>query len=50
VVAVVELDEGARMMTIIVTDDVEKVRIGQRVAVQFDAVTEDISLPKFRLA
>ena len=50
VVAVVELDEGARMMTNIVTDDVESVRIGQRVAVAFDAVTDEITLPKFRPA
>jgi len=50
VVAVVDLDEGARMMTNIVTDDVESVRIGQRVAVAFDAVTDEITLPKFRPA
>lgn len=48
VVAVVELDEGARMMTNIVTDDVESVRIGQRVAIHFDAVTESVTLPRFR--
>ena len=50
VVAVIDLDEGARMMTNIVTDDVDAVRIGQRVAVQFDAVTDEVTLPKFRLA
>lgn len=50
VVAVVELDEGARMMTNIVTDDVESVRIGQRVAVAFEAVTDEITLPKFKAA
>jgi len=50
VVAVVELDEGARMMTNIVTDDVESVRIGQRVAVDFEAVTDEITLPKFKAA
>jgi uncharacterized OB-fold protein len=50
VVAVVELDEGARMMTNIVTDDVESIRIGQRVAVAFDAVTDEITLPKFKAA
>ena len=38
------------MMTNIVTDDVEAVRIGQRVAVHFEAVTGDITLPKFRPA
>ena len=49
VVAVIDLDEGARMMTNIVTDDVEAVRIGQRVTVQYDDVTEEVTLPKFRL-
>jgi len=50
VVAVVELDEGARMMTNIVTEHVEAVRIGQRVAVAFEAATDEITLPKFRPA
>ncbi|KPU99553.1 hypothetical protein APR50_14085 [Variovorax paradoxus] len=50
VVAVVELDEGARMMTNIVTEDVDSVRIGQRVAVAFEAVTDEITLPKFKAA
>lgn len=50
VVAVVELDEGARMMTNIVTEDVESVRIGQRVSVAFEAVTDEITLPKFKAA
>ena len=45
-----DADEGARMMTNIVTDDVEAVRIGQRVVVHFDAVTDDVTLPKFKLA
>jgi len=50
VVAVVELDEGARMMTNIVTDDVESVRTGPRVVVAFEAVTDEITLPKFKAA
>jgi uncharacterized OB-fold protein len=49
VVAVVELDEGARMMTNIVTADVDAVRIGQRVSVQYEDVTDEVTLPKFRL-
>ena len=48
-VAVIDLDEGARMMSNIVTDDVEAVRIGQRVTVQYDDVTEEVTLPKFRI-
>ena len=50
VVAIVELDEGARMMTNIVGCPPESVRIGQRVAVSYEDVSTDISLPKFRLA
>jgi uncharacterized OB-fold protein len=49
VVAVIDLDEGARMLTNIVIDDVEAVRIGQRVAVHFDDVTDEVTLPKFKL-
>lgn len=48
VIAVIDLDEGPRMMTNIVTDDVEGVRIGQSVRVTFDDVTDDVTLPKFR--
>lgn len=50
VVAIVDLDAGARMMTNIITADVNAVRIGQRVEVQYDDVTPEITLPKFRLA
>ncbi len=50
VVAVVDLDEGARMMTNLLIDDVESVRIGQRVNVVFDAVTDDVTLPRFKPA
>lgn len=50
VIAVVDLDEGARMMTNIVTDDVDSIRIGQRVSIAFDAVTEEVTLPRFKPA
>ena len=50
VVALVELDEGARLMTNIVTADVESVRIDQRVTVQFDDVTPEVTLPKFTVS
>ena len=49
-VAVIDLNEGARMMTNIVTGDVEAVCIGQRVTVQYDDVTDEVTLPKFRLS
>lgn len=50
VIAVVELDEGPRMMTNIVTDappTPEMLTIDMPVAVTFDAVTDDITLPRF---
>lgn len=49
VIAIVELAEGPRMMTTMVTDDVGKVRIGAVVEVAFDDVTEEVTLPRFRL-
>lgn len=50
VLAVVELAEGPRMMTNIVGCDPESVRIGMKVRVCFDDVTEDVTLPKFQPA
>lgn len=52
VIAVVELDEGPRMMTNIVMDEeptTENLPIDAPVEVVYDDVTEEISLPKFRL-
>jgi len=50
VVAIIDLDEGARMMTNIVGCPTDSVRIGQRVEVAYEDVNADISLPKFRPA
>jgi uncharacterized OB-fold protein len=50
VLAIVELEEGPRMMTNIVECDPETVTIGMPVTVVFDDVTEEITLPKFRPA
>jgi uncharacterized OB-fold protein len=54
IVALVDLDEGVRMMTNLVRDeegypslDPEDVRIGMRVRVVFHDVTDEITLPKF---
>jgi len=47
VVALVELEEGPRLMTNIVTADVESVRIGQKVTAVFEDVTEEVTLVKF---
>ena len=46
-VAVVEFDEGPRILTNIVTDDPSSLRCGMRVEVVFDDASENITLPKF---
>ncbi len=50
VVACVELDEGARLVSNLATDDLDAVYIGQRVEVFFDRVSEELTIPKFRPA
>lgn len=52
VVALVQLDEGCRMMSNIVGVDASpaNVRIGMHVEVAYDKVTDQVTLPKFRLA
>ena len=50
VTAIVELQEGVRMMTNIVQCDPEQVTIGMPVRVVFEQVTEAVTLPKFRPA
>jgi len=47
-VAIIELDEGPRMMSNVVGCKPEDVRIGMRVGVIFEDVTEEITLPKFK--
>ncbi len=50
VVALVDLDEGPRMMSNIVGCDPDAVAIGARVKVRFEPVSEHASLPLFELA
>ena len=50
VLALVDLDEGVRMMTHVVDCDPTEVRIGMRVSVLFQPVSDEISLPMFRPA
>lgn len=50
VVAVVQLKEGPRMLSTIVTDDVDAVEIGQKVRVIFEDVDDELTLPKFQTA
>jgi uncharacterized OB-fold protein len=49
VVALVDLDEGVRMMSNVVGVDPEMVTVGDRVTVDFEAWSEALSLPVFRL-
>ena len=52
VVALIELDEGVRMMSnlVDVTPDPQHVHVGLPVAVVYDDVTPELTLPKFRPA
>lgn len=47
-VALVELDEGVRMMSNIVEIEPQDVRVGMEVEVVFEEIGPGISLPKFR--
>jgi uncharacterized OB-fold protein len=51
VVAVIELDgaPGIRMIGNIVESDPEAVRIGSRVGLAWDDVTDEVTIPRFRL-
>ena len=49
VIAVVELEEGTRMMSRIVDAPRERVVVGTAVRVTFEHVGEDMTLPYFRL-
>lgn len=50
VVAMIDLDEGVRMMANIVGDDALHTTIGARVQVVFEDTGNDITLPQFELA
>lgn len=50
VVALIELDEGPRMVTNVIGDDALDTRIGDRVAVDFEARGDGAMLPQFRRA
>lgn len=49
IVVIVDLDEGPRMMSNMVGCTPDEVKIGMRVEVVFDDVTEEVTLPKFKL-
>jgi uncharacterized OB-fold protein len=48
--AIVQLDEGPRMMTNLVDCPLESARIGMRVAPVYEDVTDEVTLVKFRPA
>lgn len=48
VLAIIELDEGWRMNSNIINIPPKDVKIGMRVEVVFDDVTEEFTLPKFQ--
>ncbi|MGH7857355.1 MAG: Zn-ribbon domain-containing OB-fold protein [Candidatus Binatia bacterium] len=49
VVALVDLDEGPRMVTNVVGAAPEDLSVGRRVEVVFDRIDDRITLPRFRL-
>lgn len=46
--ALIELDEGVRMMSSVVDCPLDEIRIGMEVEVMFDEVTPQVTLPRFR--
>jgi uncharacterized OB-fold protein len=48
VVALVEMEEGVKMMTNIVDVDPHAVHIGMEVEVVYDDITDEVTLPKFK--
>ncbi len=47
VYAIIELDEGVRMISNVVNTDVSKVHIGMKVKVFFHRLSDTISIPRF---
>ena len=48
VIAIIDMDEGYRMMSNIVGINPDKIEVGMRVEVQFHAMNDEITLPYFR--
>lgn len=49
IIAIVELEEGVRMMSRVIDAPRESIAIGARVQVTFEKAGEDLTLPYFRL-
>ena len=50
IVALIDLDEGVRMMSNVVDADPEQVSVGDSVTVDFENWSDELRLPVFRLA
>lgn len=50
IVALIELEEGPTMMSNVVGCDPEAIAVGMPVEVQFEQWTDEITIPKFRIA
>lgn len=48
-VAIVQLDEGPRMLANIIDSPLDTVRIGARVSVRFERISEALTLPQFAI-
>jgi uncharacterized protein len=48
-VALIDLDEGVRMLANIVECDIERIRTGARVQVRFERISDEFTLPQFTL-
>lgn len=46
--AMIELDEGVRLMSNVVDTPIDTLRIGMRVEVVFEAASDDVAIPLFR--
>jgi uncharacterized OB-fold protein len=49
-VAMIDLDEGVRMLANIIDTDITRIAVGARVSVRFEQVGDGIVLPQFSLA
>ena len=50
VIAMIDLNEGVRLLAGIVDSDIERIAIGAPVEVQFERISDLIALPQFHLA
>jgi uncharacterized OB-fold protein len=49
-VAMIQLEEGPRMISNVVGVPNDQVKVGDRVQVSFERATDDVTIPRFRLA